>query len=117
MIDGLHLDQYLVTSSGTIVIADLGVKRHFDDLPVGEDMPSTLEDAAKLAYADCLDDATIRVLRLNYSESGFTDVTEQVTEYVAYNLIDHQNEDVSPPEWAESALQDFNELHLIQMDL
>ena len=109
-----HLDQYLVTSSGTIVIADLGVKRHFDDLPVGEDMPSTLEDAAKLAYADCLDDATIRVLRLNYSESGFTDVTEQVTEYVAYNLIDHQNEDVSPPEWAESALQDFNELHLIQ---
>jgi len=53
-------------------------------------------------------------LRLNYAESGFTDVTEQVTEYVAYNLINHQNEDVSPPEWAEIALQDFNELHLIQ---
>ena len=117
MIDGLHLDQYLVTSSGTIVIADLGVKRHFDDLPVGEDMPSTLEDAAKLAYADCLDDATIRVLRLNYAEGRFTDVTDEVAQFVALNLIDHQNEDVSPPEWAESALQDFNELHLIQMDL
>ena len=47
-----HLDQYLVTSSGTIVRPDLGVKHHFDDLPVGEDMPNTLEEAAKLAYAD-----------------------------------------------------------------
>ena len=103
MIDGLHLDQYLVTSSGTIVIADLGVKRHFDDLPVGEDMPSTLEDAAKLAYADCLDDATIRVLRLNYAEGRFTDVTDEVAQFVALNLIDHQNEDVSPPEWAQDA--------------
>ena len=112
MIDGLHLDQYLVTSSGKFTC--LGRTTHYDDRVIGEDMPTTLEDAAKLAYADCLDDATIRVLRLNYSESGFTDVTEQVTEYVAYNLIDHQNEDVSPPEWAEIALQDFNELHLIQ---
>ena len=98
-----HLDQYLVTSSGTIVIADLGVKRHFDDLPVGEDMPSTLEDAAKLAYADCADDTSIRVLRLNYAELTFTDVTDEVAHFVALNLIDLQNEDVSAPEWAQDA--------------
>jgi len=109
-----HLDQYLVTSSGTVDRPDLGVKHHFDDLPVGEDMPNTLEEAAKLAYADCADDTSIRVLRLNYAELTFTDVTDEVAQFVALNLIDRQNEDVSAPEWAESELQDFNELHLIQ---
>ena len=112
MIDALHLDQYLVTSSGKFTC--LGRTTHYDDRVIGEDMPTTLEGAAQMAFAECVDCTSIRVLRLNYAESSFTDVTEQVTEYVAYNLIDHQNEDVSPPEWAESALQDFNELHLIQ---
>jgi len=98
-----HLDQYLVTSSGTIVRNDLGVKHHFDDLPVGEDMPNTLEEAAKLAYADCSDDTSIRVLRLNYAELTFTDVTDEVAQFVVYNLLDLQCEDPSPPEWAESA--------------
>ena len=98
-----HLDQYLVTSSGTIVRNDLGVKHHFDDLPVGEDMPNTLEEAAKLAYADCADDTSIRVLRLNYAELTFTDVTDEVAHFVALNLIDLQNEDLSAPEWAQDA--------------
>ena len=98
-----HLDQYLVTSSGTIDRPDLGIKRHFDDLPVGEDMPNTLEEAAKLAYADCSDDTSIRVLRLNYAELTFTDVTDDVAHFVALNLIDRQNEDVSAPEWAQGA--------------
>jgi len=102
-----HLDQYLVTSSGTIVRPDLGIKRHFDDLPVGEDMPNTLEEAAKLAYAECSDDTSIRVLRLNYAELTFTDVTYEVAEFVALNLIDLQCEDPSPPEWAESAFEDL----------
>ena len=101
MIDGLHLDQYLVTSSGKFTC--LGRTTHYDDRVIGEDMPTTLEDAAKLAYADCLDDATIRVLRLNYAEGRFTDVTDEVAQFVALNLIDHQNEDVSPPEWAQDA--------------
>jgi|DEB0MinimDraft_6_1074348.scaffolds.fasta_scaffold36073_2 hypothetical protein len=112
MIDALHLDQYLVTSSGKFTC--LGRTTHYDDRVIGEDMPTTLEGAAQMAFAECVDCTSIRVLRLNYAESGFTDVTEQVTEYVAYNLINHQNEDVSPPEWAEIALQDFRELHLIQ---
>ena len=98
-----HLDQYLVTSSGTITRPHIGVQRHFDDLPVGEDMPSTLEEAAKLAYADCADDTSIRVLRLNYAELSFTDVTDEVAQFVALNLIDRQDEDVSPPEWAQGA--------------
>jgi len=98
-----HLDQYLVTSSGTIDRPDLGVKHHFDDLPVGEDMPSSLEEAAKMAYTECADDTSIRVLRLNYAESRFTDVTDEVAEFVALNLLDLRSEDPSPPEWAESA--------------
>jgi len=109
-----HLDQYLVTSSGTIEIRDMGIKHHFDDLPVGEDMPTTIEDAAKMAYGQCADDTSIRVLRLNYAELTFTDVTDEVAQFVVYNLLDLQCEDPSPPEWAESELQDFNELHLIQ---
>jgi hypothetical protein len=115
MIDGLHLDQYLVTSSGKFTC--LGRTTHYDDRVIGEDMPTTLEGAAQMAFAECVDCTSIRVLRLNYSESGFTDVTEQVTEYVAYNLIDHQNEDVSPPEWAESAFDDFRSDRAIQMGL
>ena len=102
-----HLDQYLVTSSGTIVRNDLGVKHHFDDLPVGEDMPTTIEDAAKMAYGQCADDSSIRVLRLNYAELTFTDVTDEVAEFVALNLLDLQCEDPSPPEWAESAFEDL----------
>ena len=98
-----HLDQYLVTSSGTVTRPDLGMTRHFDDLPVGEDMPSTLEEAAKLAYADCAGDTSIRVLRLNYAELSFTDVTHEVAQFVALNLIDRQNDDVSVPEWAQAA--------------
>jgi hypothetical protein len=98
-----HLDQYLVTSSGTIDRPDLGVKHHFDDLPVGEDMPSTLEEAAKMAYTECADDTSIRVLRLNYAELTFTDVTDEVAHFVALNLIDLQNEDASAPEWAQDA--------------
>ena len=104
-----HLDQYLVTSSGTVTRPDLGITRHFDDLPVGEDMPSTLEEAAKLAYADCAGDTSIRVLRLNYAELSFTDVTDEVAQFVALNLIDRSDDDVSPPEWAESA---FGELQV-----
>ena len=100
-----HLDQYLVTSSGTVTRPDLGIKRYFSDLPVGEDMPSTLEEAAKLAYADCAGagDTSIRVLRLNYAELSFSDVTDDVTRFVALNLIDRQNDDVSVPEWAQDA--------------
>ena len=98
-----HLDQYLVTSSGTVTRPDLGIKRYFSDLPVGEDMPSTLEEAAKLAYADCADDTSIRVLRLNYAELSFSDVTDDVTQFVALNLIDRSDDDVSPPEWAQDA--------------
>ena len=105
------MDQYLVTSSGTVTRPDLGITRHFDDLPVGEDMPSTLEEAAKLAYADCAGagDTSIRVLRLNYAELSFTDVTDEVAQFVAQNLIDRSDDDVSPPEWAES---EFMELRL-----
>jgi len=100
-----HMDQYLVTSSGTVTRPDLGITRHFDDLPVGEDMPSTLEEAAKLAYADCAGDTSIRVLRLNYAELSFTDVTDEVAQFVAQNLIDRSDDDVSPPEWAESEFE------------
>ena len=102
-----HLDQYLVTSSGTVDRPDLGVKHHFDDLPVGEDMPTTIEDAAKMAYGQCADDTSIRVLRLNYAELTFTDVTDEVAQFVAINLLDLQCEDPSPPEWAESAFEDL----------
>ena len=105
-----QMDQYLVTSSGTIVRPDLGITRHFNHLPVGEDMPNTLSEAAKLVYAECSEDSSIRVLLLNFSDLSFTDVTVDVAKFVALNLFDRQNEDENAPEWFKPIIADWYNL-------
>jgi len=94
--------QYLVTSSGTIERDGL-VKFNFKDMTVGEDMPSTFEDAAHMAYDHCRDDKSLRVLFLNHVDGKLSDVTDEIVYFVALNLIDLNDDDVSVPEWAESA--------------